>query len=144
MEGEKWCSGSMSPQLAFVWMSLPKKKKKKKKNFFFFFRETPTSPWVPFRVKFRPLGRLFRPSRPLAWSLYKQAKSNQHTWMVGGTFPFIQFSQFKGYIHCNVVLYLMSTLGRDQTVFALRSTYIFQSLPPKWKPKQHPRFSNDR
>ena len=53
-------------------MSLPKKKKKKKKKFFFFFfffRETPTSPWVPFRAKFRPLGRLFRPSRPLAWSL---------------------------------------------------------------------------
>ena len=53
-------------------MSLPKKKKKKKKFFFFFFfffRETPTSPWVPFRAKFRALGRLFRPIRPLAWSL---------------------------------------------------------------------------
>ena len=51
-------------------MSLPKKKKKKKKKifFFFFFRETPTSPWVPFRAKFRPLGRLFRPSRPLAYT----------------------------------------------------------------------------
>ena len=49
-------------------MSLPKKKKKKK---FFFFRETPTSPWVPIRAKFWPLGRLFRPSRPLAWSLCK-------------------------------------------------------------------------
>ena len=47
-------------------MSLPKKKKKKIFFFFFFFflRETPTSPWVPFRAKFRPLGRLFRPSRP--------------------------------------------------------------------------------
>ena len=44
-------------------MSLPKKKK------FFFFRETPTSPWVPFRAKFRPLGRLFSLSCPLAWSL---------------------------------------------------------------------------
>ena len=58
-------------------MSLPKKKKKKKKKkffffFFFFFRETPTSPWVPFRAKFRPLGRLFRPSRPLAWSLHQE------------------------------------------------------------------------
>ena len=30
-------------------MSLPKKKN-------FFFRETPTSPWVPFRAKFQPLG----------------------------------------------------------------------------------------
>ena len=51
-------------------MSLPKKKKKKFFFFFFFFfRETSTSPWVPFRAKFRPLGRLFRPSRPLAWSL---------------------------------------------------------------------------
>ena len=51
-------------------MSLPKKKKKKKNFFFFFFfRETPTSPWVPFRAKFRPPGRPFRPSRPLAWSL---------------------------------------------------------------------------
>ena len=50
-------------------MSLPKKKKKKKKKFFFLFRETPTSPCVPFRAKFWPLGRLFRPSRPLAWSL---------------------------------------------------------------------------
>ena len=25
-----------------------------------------TSPWVPFRAKFRPLGQLFRPSHPLA------------------------------------------------------------------------------
>ena len=68
-----------SPQLAFVWwqnekwVSLKKKKKKKKKKIFFFFffflRETPTSPWVPFRAKFRPPGRPFRPSRPLAWSL---------------------------------------------------------------------------
>ena len=51
------------------WVSLKKKKKKKFFFFFFFFRETPTSPWVPFRAKFRPLKRLFRPSRPLAWSL---------------------------------------------------------------------------
>ena len=75
MEGETRCSGR---RLSYVttacicvvtewkWVSL----KKKKKNFFFFFRETPTSLWVPFRAKFRPLGRLFRPSRPLAWSLY--------------------------------------------------------------------------
>ena len=34
-------------------------------DFFLFFRETPTSPWVPFQ----PLGRLFRPSRPLSYSL---------------------------------------------------------------------------
>ena len=27
--------------------------------FFFFLRETATSPWVPFRANFRPLGRLF-------------------------------------------------------------------------------------
>ena len=37
--------------------------------FVFFFRETPTSPFAQFRVKFWPLGQLFRPSRPLAWSL---------------------------------------------------------------------------
>ena len=43
--------------------------KKKKKEFFIFFRETPASPWVPFRAKFPPLGLLFRPSRPLAYSL---------------------------------------------------------------------------
>ena len=55
-------------------MSLPKKKQKKKK---FFFRETPTSPWVPFRAKFRPLGRLFRPIRPLAWSLINISKQCQ-------------------------------------------------------------------
>ena len=61
-------------------MSLPKKKKKKKKNFFFFFRETPTSPWVPFRAKFRPLGRLFRPSRPLAWSLIGDSKERINCW----------------------------------------------------------------
>ena len=42
-------------------MSLPKKKKKK----FFFLGRLP-----PFRAKFRPLGRLFRPIRPLAWSLH--------------------------------------------------------------------------
>ena len=46
-----------------------KKKSLPKKKYFFFFRETPTSPWVPFRAKFRLLGRPFRPSRPLAWSL---------------------------------------------------------------------------
>ena len=50
-------------------MKILKKKKKKKKSFFFFYRETPTS-WAPFRAKFRPLGRLFRPSRPLGWALY--------------------------------------------------------------------------
>ena len=44
-------------------MSLPKK--------IFFFRETPISPWVSFRAKFRPLGQLFGPSRPLAYSLYQ-------------------------------------------------------------------------
>ena len=61
----------MSPQLAFVWWQNENESPKKKKFFFFFFffRETPTSPWVPFRAKFWPLGRLFRPSRPLAWSL---------------------------------------------------------------------------
>ena len=81
MEGETWCSGSrlfdnvttacICVVTEWKWVSLKKKKKKKKKFFFFFFffRETPTSPWVPFRAKFRPLGRLFRPSCPLAWSL---------------------------------------------------------------------------
>ena len=59
-------------------MSLPKKKKKI--FFFFFFRETPTSPWVPFRTKFRPLGRLYRPSRPLAWSLKQINTSNLDQW----------------------------------------------------------------
>ena len=71
MEGETRCSGSrLSDNVntacicvvtEWKWVSLKKKK--------FFFRETPTSPWAPFRAKFRPLGRLFRPSRPLAWSL---------------------------------------------------------------------------
>ena len=81
MEGETWCSGSrLSDNVTtacicvvteWKWVSLKKKKKKKKKKifFFFFFRETHTSPWVPFRAKFRPPGRPFRPSRPLAWSL---------------------------------------------------------------------------
>ena len=66
-------------------MSLPKKKKKKKK--IFFFRETPTSPWVPFRAKFRPLGRLFRPIHPLAWSLNARtfAPPNQ----IEPNFPFL-------------------------------------------------------
>ena len=27
----------------------------------YFFRETPASPWVPFRAKFRPLWQLFCP-----------------------------------------------------------------------------------
>ena len=34
----------------------------------FVFRETPTSPWVPFRDKFMPLWRIFSPCRPLAYS----------------------------------------------------------------------------
>ena len=34
-----------------------------------FFKETPTSPRVPFRVKFQLLGQLFGTSRPLAYSL---------------------------------------------------------------------------
>ena len=50
----------MSPQHAFVWWQNENE---------VFFRKTPTSPWVPFRAKFWPLGRLFHPSRPLAWSL---------------------------------------------------------------------------
>ena len=44
-------------------MSLPKKKKKKN-FFFFFFRETPTSPWVPFRAKFRPHRATISPYSP--------------------------------------------------------------------------------
>ena len=75
----------MSPQET-KWS--PQKKKKKKKFFFFFFRETPTSPLVPFRAKFRPLGRLFRPIGPLAWSLVLMARGqasinsskNQQRW----------------------------------------------------------------
>ena len=74
MEGETWCSGiRLSDNVTTadrMKMSLPKKKKKKIFFFFFFFRETTTSPWDPIRAKFRPLGRLFRPSRPLAWSLH--------------------------------------------------------------------------
>ena len=74
MEGETQCSGSrlsdnVTTACIFVvtewkWVPLKKKKKKYIFFFFFFFRETPTSPWVSFRAKFRPLGRLFRPSRP--------------------------------------------------------------------------------
>ena len=63
------CSGSrLSPQLAFVWCN-KMKMSLLKKIFLIFFRETPTSPWFPFRVKFRPLGWLFCPSRTLAYSL---------------------------------------------------------------------------
>ena len=81
MEGETRCSGSRlsdNVTTAYIcvvtewrWVSLKKKEKKKILFFFFFFffRETPTSPWFPFRAKFRPLGQLFRPIRPLAWSL---------------------------------------------------------------------------
>ena len=50
----------------------------------YFFRETPTTPSIPFRVKFWPLGRLFCPSHPLAYSLvlrrgvflYRQRREN--------------------------------------------------------------------
>ena len=76
----------MSPQLAFVWWQnendSPYKKTKKQKKFFFFFffRETPTYPWVPFRAKFRPLWRLFRPSCPLAWSLPYDKINDFPTW----------------------------------------------------------------
>ena len=31
--------------------------------------QTPTSPFIPFRAKFRPLRLLFLPSHPLAYSL---------------------------------------------------------------------------
>ena len=41
-------------------MSLPKKN---------FFRETPTSPWVPFRVKLRPIAQIFCPNHHLAYSI---------------------------------------------------------------------------
>ena len=51
MEGEIRCSGSrLSPQFAFVWWQ-------NEKEYFFYFGSTSTSPWVPFKVKFRPLGR---------------------------------------------------------------------------------------
>ena len=56
-------------------LSLPKK------TFFFFFGgggggESPTSPWVLFRTKFRLLGPLFHPSRPLAYSLKRLASEH--------------------------------------------------------------------
>ena len=84
------------------WVSL--KKKKKKKNFFF--RETPTSPWVPFRAKFRPLGRLFRPCRPLAWSLYKWlnktvAHCKQNIFIFK---PYKSFDCVNNYIHIECFL----------------------------------------
>ena len=55
MEGETQHSGSRLSDN--VTTSLTKKKKN-------VFRETPTSPLVPFRTKFRPLRQLFRPSPP--------------------------------------------------------------------------------
>ena len=51
----------MSTQLALSLL--------KKNIIIFFCRETPTSPWITFTAKFGPLGRLFHPSRPLAYSL---------------------------------------------------------------------------
>ena len=51
---------------ACLWNDLMKILKK-----IFFFRETLTSPWAEFRAKFRPLGRLFCPNRPLGWALIK-------------------------------------------------------------------------
>ena len=62
------------------WFDENSKKKKKKKCvfFYFFFRETPTSPWAEFRAKFRPLGRLFCPIRPLAWPLLFTRAHSQH------------------------------------------------------------------
>ena len=46
-----------------------------KKNYFF--RVTPTSAWVPFRAKFWPLGQLFHPSSPLAYSLILETVSGR-------------------------------------------------------------------
>ena len=42
---------------------------KMKKSLSNFLGEIPTSPWVPFRGTFRPIGRQFCPSCPLAYSL---------------------------------------------------------------------------
>ena len=54
-------SGSkLSPQLAYMWRQNEKESQMK----------TSTSPWVQFRAKFRPLGRPFHPSHPLAQSVY--------------------------------------------------------------------------
>ena len=66
MEGEIWCCGSIFHHnlcLCGIRMKMSLHKKR------FFFRETPTSPWVPFRVKFRPLGHYFALVAPLAYSL---------------------------------------------------------------------------
>ena len=49
-----------------IKMSLPQKV-----DFYIFFKETPSSPWVPFRKNFRPPEQLFCPSCPLAYSLMK-------------------------------------------------------------------------
>ena len=80
MEGETPCSGSrLSDNVTtacicvvteWKWVSLKKKKKKKKKSFFFFFflGRLPLLPWSHLGRNFGPLGRLFRPSPPLAWS----------------------------------------------------------------------------
>ena len=87
MEGETRFSGSrLSPQLAFVWWQNENESPKKKKNLF---RETPTSPWVPFRGKFRPLGPLYNPSHPLAWSLIHSypLSAQQRLWSVFGGCP---------------------------------------------------------
>ena len=40
-------------------------------------QETPSSPLVPFRAKFRPQRQLFRPSRSLAYSLVMRAGTHK-------------------------------------------------------------------
>ena len=66
MEQEIRCSCSwLQLTLCVVtgWKWVSKKK-------FFFFRETSTSPLVPFRANFQPIGQIFLPRRPLAYSLH--------------------------------------------------------------------------
>ena len=55
-------------------MSLPKK-------YIYIFRESSTSPWVPFKAKFRCLGRQFCPSLPLAHSL-GSSESSLHPYVI--------------------------------------------------------------
>ena len=66
MEGEIQCTGGSDCHHTLYLCNY--RTKTSIKIFFILFLETPASPWNPFRVTFRPLGR-FCPSRPLAYSL---------------------------------------------------------------------------
>ena len=142
MEGETRCSGSrlsdnVTTACIFVvtewkWVSL-----KQKKNFFF--SETPTSPWVPFRAKFRPLGQVFHPSRPLAWSLSFAPRIWNNMGAVRSAWPNDKvglMSQSQYCFKCEVQNSdLLGFYRRDLTIFrkaVSRTTVLDWSLAYRW------------